>query len=244
MTQNRKSSITSMSESTDFEFNQINNNLLSNLKFDTLSSTLLSPDPSQVLKKSQPMQNIADSQHPEEFRLDSTNHIPHIPKPKIWNSSHKEKKTEDRNDFSWKRSSHHNFRTNEDGVSVGPNFSQQAETQVKQLNLDMKKQEKEILFLREENIKAKETIDEYKRCLEALMCQNGEKKLNEPGPEAIRTLEQTRDKIEDIWRKSIEITDDLLLDPEDEIISKSASSDDKGEEGQKCSRANAMFPFG
>lgn len=231
-----------MSESTDFEFNQMNNNLLSNLKFDTLSSTLLSPDPSQVLKQSQKMPNNPDLDlQTEEFKIENCNQIP---KPKIWNSSNKEKRPTGKNESHWKRSSHHNFRSHEDGVSIAPNLSHQAETKVKQLNLDMKKQEKEILFLREENIKAKETIDEYKRCLEALMNNNGEKKSIEPGPEAIKTLEQTRDKIEDIWRKSIEITEDLLLDPEDEIISKSASSDDKGEEIQGYPRVNAMFPFG
>ena len=40
---------------------------------------------------------------------------------------------------------------------------------IKQLGLDLKKQEKEILFLREENMRAKETIEEYKKYLELLI---------------------------------------------------------------------------
>ena len=49
----------------------------------------------------------------------------------------------------------------------------QSEETMKNMNTDLKYQEKEIFFLRDENIKAKQEIDNYRNYIQELIIQNG-----------------------------------------------------------------------
>lgn len=210
--QNQKSNNSSILESTDLDI--LHNIPSTKAKAELPNQSILSPNLSQIVKMSQLKKNKEADVFLEQkgFIFKSYNKV------KQWNSNKKEETVEI--ETQWRTNSHHNL----DFLKTDDSSKKQVEsdTKIKQLNLDLKKQEKEILFLREENIKAKETIEEYKRFLEmAMENQDGDKRLEE------------KEDIEDIWRKKIEITDDLLLDSADEIMSKSCSSDKTEEEGRK-----------